>query len=918
MVIHEGRINCIQGLLCGIMSTMKRLQVYLLIQQWPGFLPPYLIFLQQLHQMMRFKLTVLNNGQSFNAKPLLNQAGLTCRVVQYPLRFHPAQILADCLQSAPLADAYFWFEDHLLWHPAALLEWLKQLEKWTWISPNILPAEAQPQSLRIYQAQAQSPTLEAPRLMSANLDLFPPGMLFSRAAITTLKEWLQPEGQLPLLMLAACDSNSNGWHPRPALEPTRADLALTLSEAQERWSKIQAKNCPLSRQRVLLESLQRALPDSPAVYLALAPLLDAKSALALLEKALQRQLIYPEILNMLMHVLQACEQEEAAQAVAAFLKARFPAFKKQTVFWETMSTAPVFESSALQLRSLSLGVLINESLSEAQTVLDSLQGLLGLNCEVMILHHDLSESVQQDLQGAGCVLLQRPQILLTAADYNQLIEQASGDWILIIKAFENPSPTLVSSLQQLLACSIPGLPRFQIPVHQIFADGRETLIQPEIRLFPRHPLLRYQGAESPGLACRIYSPMPVLSESHIQVLIPEVFTNHKQGLEQIQKLYLAAYQQNPDHSALALLLGKQALEMGDPEAACEWFVKVLAGGREAVGYTDAFLALMAQSLQGADSLLQTYLGNLSQTLLDHPDYWYLKGHYCLKNQLYPEAYQAFENCLAYRGSEALSKLAYHPDYIFPGAVIALLDLDRYRMLATQSDLRQREQAARKMLQRGLQLLGLYPDGQWLNTRLNLFYYLGEAIVICARFQLDTRALNLFLESLPELFLQTDVAYYTETAFIYLDGQARLAERLPPDYNESTLQALILEPQRLHAFCQDLWQRIECDGHLIADKLLFFAAIARQEAELAMLLADLHPPETGLQVLKMLKPHFESNPYYLYFYARQAQTAGLAQQAKALLLSCLAIKSDYTEALSLLAVLQKEQTKSIERETDEKN
>lgn len=888
------------------MATMKRLQVYLLIQHWPGFSPPYLVFLQRLHQMIRFKLTVLNNGQPFHAKPLLNQAGLTCRVVQYPLRFHPAQILADCLQSAPAAEAYFWFEDHLLWHPAILMEWLKQLEKWTWIGPNLLPAEAQPQSLRIYQAQALNPASEVPRLMSAHLDTFPPALLFSQAAITTLKEWLRPEGQLPLLMLAACDANSNAWHPQPSLEPTRADLALTLSEAQERWAKIQAKNCPLSRQRVLLESLQRAFPDSPYVYLALAPLLTADFALILLETALQRRLIYPEVLNALTQVLLACGQNEAAQAVKFFLKSRFPSYKKQHHFWESVSQSKPFDTSLLRQDTLSLCIVLKENLTDSQSLLEQVQAFAELDCEILILHAELAANRAQELAEAGCVLIQSSQLLPNTEAYNQLIEQANGDWILILNAFESVSTTIVSSLQQVLACPIPGLPRFQIQVHHIFADGRETLIQPEIRLFPRHPLLRYQGSEFPRLTCRLSSPTPVLNEAQIYKLVPLLTGPHKKRLALEQSLYKTAYPKSPEQPVLALILGKQALEMGDLDAACEWFGKTLTNELNP-GYNDAFLALMSVCLQAQSYLpiLQKQVNQVSQALLDHPDYWYLKGHHALISKHYPEAYQAFENCLAYRGSEALLKLAYHPDYIFPGAVIALLDLDRYRMLAPQSDLRQREQAARKMLQRCLQLLVLYPDGQWLKSRLNLFYYLGEAIVFCARFQLDTQALHLFLESLPVVYLQNDMAYYTETAFIYLDTQSRLAERLPPDYDESTLQTLSREPQRLHAFCQELWQRSEFDGHLIADKLLFFTAIARQEAELAMLLADLHPLEYGLQILKMLKPHFENNPYYLYFYAKKVHAASLKIEAQILLQACLAIKPDYTEALSLSNQLQKE-------------
>ncbi|MEZ0374230.1 MAG: glycosyltransferase, partial [Candidatus Sericytochromatia bacterium] len=623
---------------------MSQLQVFLLLNDLPQDPPVFAAMLQALNQTARMALTVINNGQPFSPKRMFHQLGLTCRLLEYPLRFHPAQVLEAQLRQqgarsprgADRPEHFLWLEAGLLWHPAHLSLWLQELENWTWIAPLLLPGNTLPQTRQIYQVQALSRPQTEPRLQSFTPDYFPPCLCFGRSGIRTLLEWLRPEGQLPLLMMGACDTSALAWHPAPAVDPGLSDFALGIDEALARWASILEGPEP-ARAQVLLESLQRALPDSPAVYARLAPLLEPAAAVALLETALRRQLFYPELLALMAQALIACHQPELAALYLRYLQQRFAGFELAESPWPSRRGAGLRlhpEALPRQLR-LSVCVIVRDEAAELPYCLESLS---GLEAELIVVDTGSADASAAVAAAAGAQVCHFAWADDFAAARNYALDQASGDWVLMLDADESLDPAGIPLLRRLLVDPPPGLPCFLLPLFES-EQGRLRRIRYAPRLFPRHPLLRFTGPvleqlvyQGPGEA--MLAPLPGLPLLHR--LAP---------WRAERKLRLLQTVEEPRRY---LGLGECLADLGRPELALAAYTRVM----ELEPDPDI---LAPAVIGGLEALLQLQLPEQALTLAlaqekpcqDSPDYWYLRG--LLPGQPEADSIAAFERCLSFRG-----------------------------------------------------------------------------------------------------------------------------------------------------------------------------------------------------------------------------------------------------------------------------
>ncbi|PKL75659.1 MAG: hypothetical protein CVV27_14210, partial [Candidatus Melainabacteria bacterium HGW-Melainabacteria-1] len=542
------------------------LQVFLLLNGLPQDPPAFAASLAALQQSIRFSLTVINNGQPFGPKRMFHQLGLTCRLLELPLRFHPAQILAARLAERPKADQFLWLEDRLIWHPAHLSAWLQELENWTWISPRLLPGQTLPQTRRSYQAEALLKPLQPARLQSLTPESFPPCFCFARSAIPVLREWLRPEGQLPLLMMAACDMATPAWHPQPALEPGQTEYALSLDEALARWQRIVEQRDTPERIQALLESLQRALPDSPAVYLRLAPMLPADAAVALLETALCRDLIYPELLALMAQALIACHQPELAAIYLRHLQQRFPGFTGQPSPWpQRGGTSVRLHPQALpQTARLSICLIVRDEAEALGRCLDSLRELAA---EVILVDTGSVDQTQAVASQRGIQVLPFAWRGDFAAARNFALEQASGDWVLMLNADETLDPKGLPTLRRLLADPPPGLPAFQVPLLSHDASGRVLHLRHPVRLFPRHPLLRFRGRLFETLDCD--GPVQIAVSALPGLPLIQHGEQRPQGLQRRLALLQELLALEPEQALWHYGLGECLAELNQPESALE-------------------------------------------------------------------------------------------------------------------------------------------------------------------------------------------------------------------------------------------------------------------------------------------------------------------------------------------------------------
>lgn len=880
--------------------NIPMLQVFLLLNSLPQDAPAFATQLQALHQSLRLNLTVINNGQPFGPKRMFHQLGLTCKLIEYPLRFHPAQLLAAQLEQPAFKQAgkirqILWFEDTLVWHSAHLTDWLGELDNWTWIAPRLLPSQTLPQTRQIYQMQALAKPEGQARLQAMVPEVFPPGFCFAREAIPILKEWLRPEGQLPLLMMPACDMATPAWHPGPAAVENPA--VLRIDEALDRWQTICAGGEP-ARQQVLLESLQRALPDSPAVYARLAPLLPADEAVELLEIALRRRLFYPELLALMVQALMACHQPELAGLYLRHLQQRFVAYAMPASPWPKRGgkSLRLHPEALPRPARLSIAVLRPEAVPQLTACLAS---LAALDAEVLVFDTTGAADLQAAVAAAGAQLYGVSAESADAELANLALEQASGDWLLMLGANEVLTPGSLPILRRLLADPPLGLPCFCLPV-VLPEQGRQCQ---ELRLLPRHPLLRFSGEpcvlgyEGPGEQL-----IGLLAGVSLERLVsPESPARLQRRIAQLEAAPPAAsIQQN---RARWRALAEAHTDAGAPAAALMAWQEALNLNTEPVALLGLLETLVSLARWQEGLLLARQHEKSCQHL---PDYWYLRGLAARQLQAEDEALGAFERSLK-------TSVGLHVGWLMPARagrlpLLALAQVYRARMHDPAHEPRQRQQAAQQLLATLQQLLQLEPLEQLLTEIPLLFVRLAQAALVASRMQRNgpepgPSPLALYTDYLPAESARQLGADYAETALLYLDGPPEsLMDRLPADYGFETVRELQRRPYTLLAFCRELWERSELDGPQLVMALLTLAAQAHQDLSLWLLLSHLlvQSGQAALaqEVLEDACMQLPGNPYLLCHLARLQLDAGDCDRAQHLIRQALSLRPDLEEALHL--------------------
>lgn len=834
------------------------IQVYLLLNSLPPPLPSYLPLLESLREITRLRLTVINNGQPYDPRRLFHGLGLTCRVISYPLRFHPLQIMQAVLPAARSKEPILWLEDALLWHPAPLKAWLAELAEWQWISPRFLPVQTGQQhaaAARLYQEQARHSLGRPPNLQTTALQAFPACLLLRPEALPALQSSFAQRGQLSLLTYGACDLNAPAWHPAPAPLPESSEDLLDITTACQRWELVQSADCPPARQRTLLVSLQRAVPNAFAVYTRLLPLLPLPEALDLLQQVFQRQLVYAETLALLAHALQAAGQPHLAADCFQRLAERFPGHAAAVSPWSA-SELPLsaFPLQYLpQTARLSVCVLAWQA---ADLLPDCLAALQGLAAEILVFDLNSEDETVLCAEALGARVLQgAPQALpdLSVAR-NQLLAAASGDWVLMLQADEILTPASQAFLRQFLACPPPGLPRFGVQIAEDVPGEQMGRVRCRVRLFPRTPLLRYTGRlgerlvfDGPGDSqCQPLPQLRLSSRGDLSV----------RWLQRQQAALQIIWQQSADPEA-AFYLGA-ACQSSDPALALQWYQQALACWQQAAEPADqpwmqrTWLALLALALQQEQTAAGLRWATQARGICQHiPDYWfYLAGLQCRQAD-YAAAHLSLERALAFEGSERIS-VDFRPGMASQQALLEQVNVGLHLLAALQS-LRERQQHLQNLLHQLTRCLRFFTRGETPRFDLNLYLLAAVLAALQARLRPGVPPLQIYRDVCAERFEPADLlsypsaeAYYAETALLCLAADPLpLLDRLPPVYSFEQIRENLLHLSYFEDFCLALWARTELDGPLLAQYCLLVVGLGRQEPALLMRLLK-QCQQTGAQ------------------------------------------------------------------------
>lgn len=863
---------------------MSRLQVYLCLESLPTLQPAFATLLSQLAQITRFHLTVINNGQPFEPRRMLHQLGWNCQTLDFPLQFHPAQILLHLLESEAPDGPVLWLQDRVLWHPQALLSWREKADEWAWIAPHLLPEKTRVETRRLYQQQALNAPESPGHLELAQSNTFSPCLYFEAESQSILIDWLQPQGQLPLLQLGASDLGSPAWHPEPASEPTQTEFVLELSEALERWEQALEPELKPQRRLALWSSLQRAFPDSPAVYAQLLPLLSPAEVVEMVQPLLRRGRIYPAILDAQIQALQHLEHKELAAYLERMLRERFPAYVSQPVTWKPSSHQPeIWGLERLpRAATLSLCTVLRPGDRGIQKTLASVAEAVN---EVIVIDAGAASTEVEAAQRAGAQVY--PLSASSAAGLSRAaLKQACCNWVLFMEAGETLNSGNLTKLRQWLWETPPGLQRYSVELQSYNEAGELRQIQQFPRLFPRHRMFDFVGEAYAELVLTGPVDTP-LGQSHL-VLQRHLQASESRGLS---------------------FLEPPAPESLDIRGLMHWSRQLFAQadfGRASSYYQAALnqgdlppLALMQLQMEWLWCLWEQGHLTRCQSLLQaleyasqHPEYPYFLGVLRLKLGDSEGAQRAFQDALS--ASIPLGVWAYDPRKIKLWPRCHLLQLLRGKLLQLERSPRQRARAASQALDLLQSLLKHFPDGilrvpELFPAPLNLYLYLAEVAWLGAGLLFES-PLRLFRDALPA-HSEGTLAFHAETALLLLDEQfLALADRLPSDLGFEALQNLVRNPSELHHFAESLWQRVEIDGAELAEALLYVIAVARQDISLLLRLSRLWA-SVGAQIraryaLADVLDYFGADPYLLHFYVRllidqQDQTAAEKALEKAL-------------------------------------
>ncbi len=877
------------------------LQVFLVMNHLPTPHAPFKRVLQQLKQQSRFHLTVLNNGQPHITPHLFHQLGITCDILHYPLQFHPAQLLDAQLHHRYGAEHILWFEDELIWNPECLPQWTQASGDWTWITPHLLPSTALPFSERIFQQQAFRHEGPA-RLESTNPDPFPPCLFFRVAEIPTLQEWLQPQGQLPLFMMGACDLNTPAWHPDPSPDPTSLEFLISIDEALERWDN--AEELSGLRQQALWESLQRALPDSPEIYPLLLPRLDLSTALEVCHEVVHKQWQYPHFLELLSHGLDQCDPEQARQ-YRHILRTRFPAHESKPSPWKRKglsSEPPTFKAPCPQ--PLHVGIRFTGEMGALFTTLESLLAFHH-QCQVVIFT-DVTAPLQlpPSMNDTEVRLMKSP--LNDASSLNQYLQEAGEGLFLRLEAGEVLPNETLHFLQQERWAPAPGLPVFLFKHitsdHMVSYQARCFPIHPLIR-FAHHPVLQIQDTEAQLHFQRC--PKAIIEQ-------PQTYPNYESG-QLFFRQRAEALSQQPDvwsQAEAAQLYGR----VEDHQNALSGYSFLVKRLNQQESLSASEKRLLQSSILGclrhahaAGQPLTPWLKPEAEAVcINHPDYWYYQGLSLLGNPQQQDAAQAaFEKSFMHQSHDL--DTAYCKDQTRLYA--ALVTLERRKVHAHKGDMRtQREhlELCLKHVFNWIQCLGQPEDHELGALRFpNPYFMLCELALLGQPLQLQKTALDIFTQHLPTQHDST-WGYIFETALLYAAGQFDLLpERLPPTLDSEVFRRLSQEPHFIGDFFKELWPQSEMDGPQVASAFAWVSALSRQDASLLTLLYEHLPAEAQpLSLLDSALLSFGQQAHFLCYVARMYHEHEDLATARQILQRCLALHPDFEPARQLQQKMEK--------------
>ncbi len=242
---------------------------------------------------------------------------------------------------------------------------------------------------------------------------------------------------------------------------------------------------------------------------------------------------------------------------------------------------------------------------------------------------------------------------------NAALEQATGDWVLVLDADEVIEPGTLLNIRELIQIPQPTLSGYQLKIRNFSQDGNEVDVVEHymMRLFPRHPSLRFQGGIHEQLVCSDESlGFERLTTTDILILhygYTGQLMNERDKYNRNLALLEQARDREPENPFHYFNLGLTHRVQHEESKALAYFQRAV----ELCTAKDIFPPYMSATYCYIASL-HLALGEFATALEvcetapdmchDNPDYWVNYGTACNSLGNYTEAIEKFKRASALR------------------------------------------------------------------------------------------------------------------------------------------------------------------------------------------------------------------------------------------------------------------------------
>ncbi len=294
---------------------------------------------------------------------------------------------------------------------------------------------------------------------------------------------------------------------------------------------------------------------------------------------------------------------------------------------------------------LSLCMIVRDEAEDLPRCLESVRGVAG---DLVVVDTGSRDQTPELAQAAGARVFHLPWSGSFAVARNHALDQANGDWILVMDADEALHPDDRAVLPRLLVAQrVNGYLNTQVNFVGEQA-GSEVELGFAIRLFRNRPEHRYQGVihERVNVAEDRLRPGP-FRILHYGYLSPRI--SHKGKRERNLALVEQAVAVDPDDPILRFYLGNEYQAAGRrADAVREWRLAKAPCLGKGYLFASKLIKGLATTLLRLDQPLEA-VNELADGLAHFPDFTdlvFLQGSAFRMLQRLPEAIGCFHQCLA--------------------------------------------------------------------------------------------------------------------------------------------------------------------------------------------------------------------------------------------------------------------------------